>query len=202
MVAIESKSNFTSHLIHHFSVGERKPGKGYPLDGLMTLPDGEGHYLYNLRIIPTVEKFLYGAPAYNYEFAFQESLHKVRWLVWLVGPVGCVWAGCMWVGGWVHACHHTHDQQLNPTHKHYSNRQTNTQGIRISPGVSALTMNAPGIHFFYDFYPVMVEYSHRKQSFPQFLTSVFAVIGGIFTISRCVFGCVFFLGVDCVSPVP
>ena len=48
-------------------------------------------------------------------------------------------------------------------------------------------MNAPGIHFFYDFYPVMVEYSHRKQSFPQFLTSVFAVIGGIFTISRCAF---------------
>lgn len=77
MVQIESKSNFTSHLIHHFSVGERNPKKSYPLDGLMTLPDGEGHYLYNLRIIPTVEKFLYGAPAYNYEFAFQESLHKV-----------------------------------------------------------------------------------------------------------------------------
>lgn len=47
-------------------------------------------------------------------------------------------------------------------------------------------MNAPGIHFFYDFYPVMVEYTHKKTSFLQFLTSVFAVIGGIFTISRCV----------------
>ena len=84
MVQIESKSNFTSHLIHHFSVGERNPKKSYPLDGLMTLPDGEGHYLYNLRIIPTVEKFLYRAPAYNYEFAFQESLHKVRCGWWSV----------------------------------------------------------------------------------------------------------------------
>lgn len=45
-------------------------------------------------------------------------------------------------------------------------------------------MNAPGIHFFYDFYPVMVEYTHQKPSFLHFLTSVFAVIGGIFTISR------------------
>lgn len=50
-------------------------------------------------------------------------------------------------------------------------------------------MNAPGIHFFYDFYPVMVEYTHRKTGFLQFLTSVFAVVGGIFTISRCVCGC-------------
>lgn len=49
-------------------------------------------------------------------------------------------------------------------------------------------MNAPGIHFFYDFYPVMVEYTHKKPSFLQFLTSVFAVIGGIFTISRWVGG--------------
>lgn len=59
-------------------MGERQPSKAYPLDGLMTLPEGEGHYLYNLRIIPTVEKPLYGPARHNYEFAFQESLHKVR----------------------------------------------------------------------------------------------------------------------------
>ena len=96
MVAVASKSNFTSHLIHHFSVGDRKAGKAYPLDGLLTLPDGEGHYLYNLRIIPTVEKFLYGAPAYNYEFAFQESLHKVRYfLIKMEGWVMCL---SLWTG--------------------------------------------------------------------------------------------------------
>lgn len=38
----------------------------------------EGHYLYNLRVIPTVDKKLSRDPKYNYEFAFQESLHKVR----------------------------------------------------------------------------------------------------------------------------
>ena len=37
---------------------------------------GEGHYLYNLRIIPTVEKKINQKPTYNYEFSFQESLHK------------------------------------------------------------------------------------------------------------------------------
>lgn len=82
-----------------------------------------------------------------------------------------------------HPTPNTHPKPITPHHTPHT--QPNTQGIRISPGLSALTMNAPGIHFFYDFYPVMVEYSHRKQSFPQFLTSVFAVIGGIFTISRC-----------------
>jgi hypothetical protein len=38
----------------------------------------EGHYLYHLRVIPTVEKRLNKAPSYNYQFAWQESLHKVR----------------------------------------------------------------------------------------------------------------------------
>lgn len=37
----------------------------------------EGHFLYNLRVIPTVDKKLSRDPKYNYEFAFQESLHKV-----------------------------------------------------------------------------------------------------------------------------
>ena len=135
MVAVEEKTNFTSHVLHHFSVGERKKGKAYPLDGLETIPDGQGHYLYNLRIIPTVEKPLYGGPTFNYEFAFQESLHK---------------------------------------------------GVRLSPGMSALTLTAPGIHFFYDFYPVMVEYTHQRMPFLQFVTSVLAVIGGIFTMSNIV----------------
>ncbi len=133
MVAVDAKTNFTAHKIHHFSVGERKDRKSYPLDGLETIPDGEGHYLYNLRIIPTVEKPLYGAAEHNYEFAFQESLHK---------------------------------------------------GVRLSPGMTALTLTAPGIHFFYEFYPVMVEYTHQRKPFLQFVTQVLAVVGGIFTISN------------------
>lgn len=40
-----------------------------------------------------------------------------------------------------------------------------------------------GIHFFYDFYPIMVEYAEKKTSFLQFLTSVCAIVGGIFTVS-------------------
>lgn len=133
MVAVEFKTNYTAHKIHHFSVGERKENKIYPLDGLETIPDGEGHYLYNLRIIPTVEQPLYGSPEHNFDFAFQESLHK---------------------------------------------------GTRLSPGMTALTLSAPGIHFFYEFYPVMVEYTHQRTPFLQFVTQALAVVGGIFTMSN------------------
>lgn len=39
---------------------------------------GEGHYMYNVRIIPTVYKKLGQQPHYSYEISFQESLHRVR----------------------------------------------------------------------------------------------------------------------------
>ena len=45
-------------------------------------------------------------------------------------------------------------------------------------------LNPPGIHFFYDFYPIMVEYAEKKPTLLQFLTSVCAIVGGIFTVSR------------------
>lgn len=44
----------------------------------VTVAEGEGHYMYNLRIIPTVYKKLGQAPQYSYEISFQESLHRVR----------------------------------------------------------------------------------------------------------------------------
>lgn len=140
MVNMDLQSNLTSHKIHHFSIGEDFKGKAFPLNDLETVTNEEGHYLYHLRVIPTVEKRLNKAPSYNYQFAWQESLHK---------------------------------------------------GMRISPGVSALTFEAPGVHFFYDFYPIMVEYSETKLSFLQFLTSIFAIVGGVFTISSIIDSCIY-----------
>ena len=42
----------------------------------------------------------------------------------------------------------------------------------------------PGIYFYYDFYPVMVEYQEEKRSFLQFMTRVCAIVGGMFALSR------------------
>ena len=41
----------------------------------------------------------------------------------------------------------------------------------------------PGVYFIYEFAPMMVKYTQRTKSFLHFLTSVFAIIGGIFTVA-------------------
>lgn len=41
----------------------------------------------------------------------------------------------------------------------------------------------PGVFFMYDLSPITVQYSETKQSFAHFLTSLCAIIGGVFTIA-------------------
>lgn len=41
----------------------------------------------------------------------------------------------------------------------------------------------PGIFFIYEFAPMMVKYSEQRKSFTHFLTSVCAIVGGIFTVA-------------------
>ena len=70
-----------SHKIHHFSLGDKTKGKTYPLDGLETIPDGEGHQLEGVRngvvlIMPLPhDRDCWGCLAYS-----------VHWLV-LLNPV-------------------------------------------------------------------------------------------------------------------
>ena len=46
-----------------------------------------------------------------------------------------------------------------------------------------------GVHFYYDFYPVAVEYWEESRGFLETITSLCAIIGGIFVISSIVDGC-------------
>lgn len=48
--------------------------------------------------------------------------------------------------------------------------------------------NQPGIYFYYDFFPVIMEYRERKPSFLNFLTRVCGIIGGIFTVAGVIDG--------------
>lgn len=41
----------------------------------------------------------------------------------------------------------------------------------------------PGVFFVYEFAPMMVKYTEVRKSFLHFLTSVFAIIGGVFTVA-------------------
>lgn len=43
--------------------------------------------------------------------------------------------------------------------------------------------NAPGVFFYFDFYPVLVEYHEEKPSVLQFLTRICGIVGGVFTVS-------------------
>ena len=41
----------------------------------------------------------------------------------------------------------------------------------------------PGVFFFYDLTPIKVHITEEKESFTHFLTSLCAIIGGVFTVS-------------------
>ena len=41
----------------------------------------------------------------------------------------------------------------------------------------------PGVFFMYDLSPITVQYTETKQSLPHFLTSLCAIIGGVFTVA-------------------
>ena len=43
--------------------------------------------------------------------------------------------------------------------------------------------SAPGIYFYYDFYPVSVNYEETKPGFLQFVTRICGIIGGVFTVA-------------------
>jgi endoplasmic reticulum-Golgi intermediate compartment protein 3 len=57
------------------------------------------------------------------------------------------------------------------------------QFVRLDLLSAMQSSSAPGIYFYYDFYPVMVQYHERKLSFLQFITRVCGVIGGVFTVA-------------------
>ena len=73
--------------------------------------------MYNVRIIPTVYKKLGQAPQYSYEISFQESLHRVCRASMppsMILPRGVLNVSLYW------------------------------QGLRISPGMTSLNLDAPG----------------------------------------------------------
>mmetsp|Transcript_48499 Transcript_48499/g.97576 ORF Transcript_48499/g.97576 Transcript_48499/m.97576 type:complete len:301 (+) Transcript_48499:51-953(+) len=66
----------------------------------------------------------------------------------------------------------------------YSNQYSMyEQFVRLDLLSALQSANAPGIYFYYDFYPVMVQYHENKVSFLQFVTRVCGIIGGVFTVA-------------------
>eukprot|EP00294_Goniomonas_avonlea_P016447 CAMPEP_0114560418 /NCGR_PEP_ID=MMETSP0114-20121206/11451_1 /TAXON_ID=31324 /ORGANISM="Goniomonas sp, Strain m" /LENGTH=323 /DNA_ID=CAMNT_0001745967 /DNA_START=286 /DNA_END=1257 /DNA_ORIENTATION=+ len=49
----------------------------------------------------------------------------------------------------------------------------------------------PGVFFFYDLSPIMVRFSEQRKSFLHFLTSVCAIVGGVFTVAGILDGVIY-----------
>jgi hypothetical protein len=66
----------------------------------------------------------------------------------------------------------------------YSNQYSmHEQFVRLDLMSAMQSASAPGIYFYYDFYPVMVQYHETKISFLQFVTRICGIIGGVFTVA-------------------
>lgn len=66
----------------------------------------------------------------------------------------------------------------------YSNQYSMyEQFVRLDLLSALQSSSAPGIYFYYDFYPVMVQYHEKKLSLLQFITRVCGIIGGVFTVA-------------------
>jgi len=63
------------------------------------------------------------------------------------------------------------------THQFSATLQKNV--IDVAKG----TFPQPGVFFKYGFSPIMIRYSEKRRSFLQFITSVCAILGGVFTVS-------------------
>lgn len=60
------------------------------------------------------------------------------------------------------------------------------RGAHLAPprSVDILTgRNLPGMFVFYDINPIQVRFEERKETFTHFITSVCAIVGGVFTVS-------------------
>ncbi|KAL3144177.1 hypothetical protein ABBQ32_003961 [Trebouxia sp. C0010 RCD-2024] len=63
----------------------------------------------------------------------------------------------------------------------FSNQYSVTEHFK--PADVQQGQNMPGVFFFYDLSPIKVQYREEYKSFTHFITSVCAIIGGVFTVS-------------------
>ena len=77
--------------------------------------------------------------------------------------------------------------QVVPTDYNYANgRKLLTNQFSVTDHMRKLDSRSgrglPGVFFFYDISPIRVRIEEKRRSFLSFLTSVCAIIGGVFTV--------------------
>ena len=52
----------------------------------------------------------------------------------------------------------------------------------------------PGVFFIYDISPIMVKFTEKRQTLSYFLTSLCAIVGGVFTVAGIIDGAIYHSG--------
>ena len=62
-----------------------------------------------------------------------------------------------------------------------TNQFSSTKNAKVVTGIDG--RNLPGVFFYFDILPMKVNFKEERRSFLHFLTSVCAIVGGVFTVS-------------------
>ena len=146
-----------SHVINHVSFGSRFPGMNAPLDKRNhTVLKGARVFQYYLKVIPT--EYVGGgggaAPCF--------------------GPRPPV------------RLHPPAAPRPPRRYVHLNGRTTKTNQFAVTQHVRELnphsTRGLPGVFFNYEISPLVMVYEEKRASLAHFLTSVCAIVGGVFTV--------------------
>lgn len=125
---MEDLANYNpSHIIEQLQFGPLIPNMNNTLEHISEMVDSPSHMLYNVKIVPTLYKDLYGNRVSTYQYSYTHHYHKLA------------------------------KDERNEVLK-------------------------PGIHFKYDFSPIRLEIEEYRYTIIEFITSVCAILGGLYTV--------------------
>lgn len=164
----------TSHTIHAFSFGEPYPGMKNPLDGVVkAVHSGSGVFMYFIKIVPTV-----------YDKSGVRS--KAALAAAAAAASAASDAAATTAGG-------STDDASSSRSVLVTNQYSITSQFRPAIVLGNRINVLPGVFFVYDISPFMVTVTQDRSSIMSFITSVFAILGGVLTLATAIDAAIYYI---------
>ena len=161
-----------SHVIHGISFGEPYPEMVNPLDDTpKILHEGSGYFQYYIKIVPTTYEPLRGSP-----------------------PPYCPWYRMAAPPSLPPLMPRGRYEPLRGEPLH-TNQYSYTELFRTTSELDKL----PAVYFHYELSPIMAKRTETRKSYSSFLTSLCAVVGGVFTVAGMVDSALHKIGIGRMS---